>query len=162
MVVIILGKEFEIQGCIEVPMSLSEDEFFNEFIGFIELNNWAFGGGIHEIIDGFYINADGSKGKFVLEDMSPNSLHDKLTIELFQYHSFGALVYLINAGRELEFSFRDEKCFISKSGSTKTVSLWISKNEQAFDNIEDLIANAMVCNQPLVHMFNDTTLHTLY
>lgn len=79
-------------------MNLSEDEFFNKVIDFIESNNWSFGGGINEIIDGFYINADGTKGKYVLEDMSEN-LHDNLANELFQYHSLAALLYLINAGR---------------------------------------------------------------
>ncbi len=63
-----MRKEFEIQGCVEVPIELSEDEFFNRFISFIESNNWLFGGGINEIIDGYYINADGTKGKHVLDE----------------------------------------------------------------------------------------------
>jgi len=160
-VVIILSKEFEIQGCVEVPMNISEDDFFNEFIGFIESNNWSFGGDINEIIDGFYINADGTKGKHVLEKTSEN-VHDNLTNELFQYHSLAALIYLINIGRELEFSYKDIKCFISKSGSTKTVSLWISEDEQAFDSIEALIENAVICNQVLIRIFHNTTLETLF
>lgn len=61
-------KEFEINGCIEVPLNLSEDEFWNEFIGFIESKGWLFGGKISEIIDGYYILPDGSKGKSVMED----------------------------------------------------------------------------------------------
>lgn len=65
---IILSKEFEIQGCVEVPMNVSEDEFFQKFIGFIEANSWSFGGGINEIIDGFYVNADGTKGKACLDE----------------------------------------------------------------------------------------------
>lgn len=158
---IIFSKEFEIQGCIEVPINLSEDEFFNEFIGFIESKNWSFGGGINEIIDGFYINADGTKEKHVLEDMSDN-VHDNITNELFQHHSLAALIYLINAGRELEFSYKSVKCFISKSGSNKTVSLWISEDEQAYDNIDDLIENAVICNQSLIHIFHATTLETLF
>lgn len=62
-----MGKEFEIQGCVEVPLELSEEDFWNTFIDFIESNHWSFGGGINEIIDGFYINADGTKGKYVLD-----------------------------------------------------------------------------------------------
>lgn len=58
-----MRKEFEILGCIEVPTNLTEDEFFDKFINFVESNNWTFGGGINEIIDGFYINADGSRGE---------------------------------------------------------------------------------------------------
>ena len=63
-----MRKEFEIQGCVEVPIELSEDEFYNKFITFIESNNWSFGGGINEIIDGFHINTDGTKGKHVLDE----------------------------------------------------------------------------------------------
>lgn len=63
-----MNKEFEIQGCVEVPMELSEDEFWHKFIDFIETNNWSFGGGINIIIDGFYINDYGSKGKHVLDE----------------------------------------------------------------------------------------------
>lgn len=63
-----MKKEFEIQGCVEVPMDLSEEEFWNKFIDFIESNNWLFGGGINEIVDGFYINADGTKGQHVLDE----------------------------------------------------------------------------------------------
>ena len=63
-----MGKEFEIQDCVEVPIELSEDEFFNKFIDFVESSSWSYGGGINEIIDGFYINADGTKGKHVLDE----------------------------------------------------------------------------------------------
>lgn len=41
-------KEIEINGCCEVPYDLSEDEFFDLFIDFIESHGWYFGGGIHE------------------------------------------------------------------------------------------------------------------
>lgn len=63
-----LRKEFEIHGCIEVADDLSEEVFWNKFIDFIESNDWTFGGGINEIVDGFYINADGTMGKYVLDE----------------------------------------------------------------------------------------------
>lgn len=63
-----MEKEFEIQGCVSVPSNVSEDEFWYKFIDFIEANGWYFGGGINEIVDGYYINPDGTKGKSVLDD----------------------------------------------------------------------------------------------
>ena len=39
-------KEFEFQGCVEVPMELSEDQFLDRFLMFIEENRWSFGGGV--------------------------------------------------------------------------------------------------------------------
>ncbi len=62
-----MRKEFEINGCIEVANKLSEADFLDKFIDFIEANNWSFGGGINEIIDGFYIDLDGKKGDHVLD-----------------------------------------------------------------------------------------------
>ena len=53
-------KEIEIQGCVEVPMELSQDEFFDQFISFLETNHWSFGGGMRTIVDGYYLNEDGT------------------------------------------------------------------------------------------------------
>ncbi len=63
-----MRKEFEINGCIEVPPDVSQDEFMNEFLHFIESKGWYFGGGISEIQDGYYIMPDGSKGQYVLDE----------------------------------------------------------------------------------------------
>ena len=60
-------KEFEFQGCVEVPMELSEDQFLDRLLMFIEENGWSFGGGISEIRDGWYILPDGSRGSHVLD-----------------------------------------------------------------------------------------------
>ena len=63
-----MRKEFEIQGCVEVPLEFSEEEFWNIFIGFIEANKWSFGGGINAIVDRFHIKEYGRKGKSVLHE----------------------------------------------------------------------------------------------
>ena len=68
MAVVILYKEIEIQSCVEIPESLTFNEFYDKFIVFIEANKWLFGGGMNEIVDGFYINPDGTKSKHVLEE----------------------------------------------------------------------------------------------
>jgi hypothetical protein len=35
---------------------------------FVEAKNWSFGGGMKEIVDGYYINEDGTKGDPVEDD----------------------------------------------------------------------------------------------
>ena len=55
-------KEFEVQACV-VPMELSEDQFLDLFLEFIEANHWSFGGGVRTIVDGYYINEDGTPGE---------------------------------------------------------------------------------------------------
>ncbi len=60
-------KEIEIQGCVTVSEEMSMDDFIDKFIAFVESNGWSFGGGYRTIIDGYYINADGKRGKYVLD-----------------------------------------------------------------------------------------------
>ncbi|MBC8062721.1 MAG: hypothetical protein H7Y18_18970, partial [Clostridiaceae bacterium] len=42
-------REIEINGCVSVPASCSEDEFSDKFIAFLERNYWSFGGGIKAV-----------------------------------------------------------------------------------------------------------------
>ena len=63
-----MTKAIEIQGCITIPKDVSMDEVIDKFIAFIEKNEWSFGGGYRTIIDGYYMNADGTKGKCVLDE----------------------------------------------------------------------------------------------
>ena len=63
-----MRKEFEINGCIEVPPEMSADEFWNAFIELLESKGWFFGGGFKEIADGYYVNPDGTKGKHILDE----------------------------------------------------------------------------------------------
>lgn len=61
-------KEVKVNGCIEVQSELTLDEFEKQFIEFIESKGWLFGGSFKEIVDGYYINADGTRGKSVFEE----------------------------------------------------------------------------------------------
>ncbi|ONI46492.1 hypothetical protein AN640_03385 [Candidatus Epulonipiscium fishelsonii] len=62
------ARKIYIQGAVEVSLDLTKDKFWNIFIGFIEGNNWLFDGKIREIIDGYYINEDGTKGRHAFDD----------------------------------------------------------------------------------------------
>lgn len=46
-----------------VPMELSENEFLDRLLVFTEDNDWSFGGGVRTIVDGRYLNEDGTPGK---------------------------------------------------------------------------------------------------
>lgn len=65
-----MRKEIEIGGCVEVPPELTIDEFTDAFIAFIESKGWYFGGGFREIVDGYYVNPDGSRGAHVLDELN--------------------------------------------------------------------------------------------
>ena len=60
-------KEVEIQGCIEVPPDTTMDEFIDPFLAWVEPKGLSFGG-FREIVDGHYVNRDGSPGKHVSEE----------------------------------------------------------------------------------------------
>ena len=57
---IIMVKEIEIQGCIEVSPETDIDVFINEFIGWVESKGWFFGGGFREMRDGKYADNNGA------------------------------------------------------------------------------------------------------
>ncbi|MBO5797031.1 MAG: hypothetical protein J6R77_01640 [Clostridia bacterium] len=63
-----MRKEIEITGCVEIPPGMTTDAFCDAFIEWIESKGWHFGGGFNEIVDGCYINPDGTKGKPVVDD----------------------------------------------------------------------------------------------
>lgn len=64
-----MDKEFEINGCVMVSPDVTYDDFWEAFIDFVESKGWFFGGGIEEIVDGYYVLADGSRGKHVMDDL---------------------------------------------------------------------------------------------
>ena len=71
-------------------------------------------------------------------------LHDLIVKEFERTGSVSALIYLIEHGREIEFSFEGKKYFLSGSNSEKNVSLWSDQKEQSFYSIEELIEKAEV------------------
>ncbi len=54
------------------------------------------------------------------------------------------MIYFIEHGREIEFSFEGIQYFLSCSNSQKKVSLWSNQYEQSFDSIEELIETATI------------------
>ncbi len=88
-------------------------------------------------------------------------LHQYLEDELFNNKSLGALVYLVEAGREFEFSHKGKSCFISRWESQKEVSLWIDKTEHAFDNITKLIEYKSFEKKSLLEIWEEIEIETL-
>lgn len=43
--------EIEINGCVSVPENLSVDAFTDQFLHFIDVNFWSFGGGVKEYVE---------------------------------------------------------------------------------------------------------------
>lgn len=120
-------KEFEINGCVSVPEYLSYDDFWHKFIDFIEVNNWSFGGGINEIIDGFYIKEDGRNGDHVLDQdlkeliyQGNNERAVELYMDLTGVNKKEAQVYIGDLSKKLwGNSFRKLTRFLKKLEENK-------------------------------------------
>ena len=89
------------------------------------------------------------------------SLHDRIVRELFDKKALSALIWLIDHGRELEFDWQGRPGFISRSGSAKTVSLWLDEQEQAFDSTEALAQDALLGGKPFYQIWEDIELECL-
>ena len=89
-------------------------------------------------------------------------LHDRIVRELLEQKSFAALIWLIEHGRELEFSVDGVPCFISRSGSDQHVSLRVDGNQQAFDSMEQLIETASIGQNSFMTLWNNIQINTLF
>lgn len=91
-----------------------------------------------------------------------SDIHDLIVDELFQQKSLAALIYLMDCGRELEFTVAGAECFISRSNSARKVSLWVDKEEHAFDRIDLLISHAEIGGKPFWEVWKSASLTTLF
>lgn len=89
-------------------------------------------------------------------------LHERIVRELLEQKSFAALIWLIEHGRELEFSVDGVPCFISRSDSDQHVSLWVDGNQQAFDSMEQLIENAVIGQNSFMTLWDNIQISTLF
>ncbi len=89
-------------------------------------------------------------------------MHDLIVAEFERTKSLAALIYLIDRGRELEFSLKWKTYFISCNKSQKYVSLWENQNEQSFDSMEELIENAVISDSALVSVLPEIQIETIF
>lgn len=54
------------------------------------------------------------------------------------------------------------ECFISKSNSRLYASLWVDKEQQAFERVDDLIENATIKGHPFLEAWPNAELTTLF
>jgi uncharacterized protein YggL (DUF469 family) len=64
----IAHKKIGFGGCVEVSPELTKDAFVDAFLTFVGSKGWQFDGNFQEIMDGYYVNPGGTKGKHVMDD----------------------------------------------------------------------------------------------
>jgi len=88
--------------------------------------------------------------------------HDAAVRDLFEHKSLEALAYLVEEGRELEFTWNGTMCFLSRSGSRQYVSLWYNSTQQSFDSIPQLMENATLAGVPFRTAWKHAELRYLF
>ena len=89
-------------------------------------------------------------------------LHERIVSELTENKSLGALIYLINAGRELEFSMDGKRYFLSRHRSTQFVSLWENGKEQSFDGVDTCLCRAVIDGRPFLEQWDKVRIEILF
>ncbi len=89
-------------------------------------------------------------------------LHDLIAAELTEAKSLGALIYLIRAGRELEFSVEGKMYFLSRDRSAQYASLWDGDSEQSFNSVEELLSRAAVNGRPFLEQWKKARIEALF
>ncbi|MBO7293091.1 MAG: hypothetical protein J6V07_04065 [Clostridia bacterium] len=56
-----MERLIEIDGGMEIPHDVTVDDFVEAFLAFVEERGWRFGGGFREIVDGYYVQPDGTR-----------------------------------------------------------------------------------------------------
>ena len=90
------------------------------------------------------------------------NIHDHIQQEFLDSKSVAALVWLIERGRELEFTYQDETYFISCDKSARYVSLWCGENEQSFDTTEQLVEESILKGKQFLDAWVDSEIITLF
>lgn len=92
----------------------------------------------------------------------PYTDHDQAANALYDSKSPEALAFLIEQGRELEFSFREKAYFLSLFHAEKHVSLWCGDSQQSFDSMAELFAHAALDGVPFRTAWEDAQLDYLF
>lgn len=88
--------------------------------------------------------------------------HDLAVRDLRVHNSLDALAFLLEQGRELEFTFQEKSYFLSLFHSQKHVSLWCCGTEQPFENFKDLTVQATLDGIPFLTAWEQVHLDYLF
>jgi len=88
-------------------------------------------------------------------------LHDLIVAELINKRSIAALVFLIDAGRELEFSFGGTDFFISKDTKGHGIELAQGNHAEHFEDMHKLICCSTLVSVPFIDAWPNVSLNCL-
>lgn len=81
--------------------------------------------------------------------------HDAMTEALAEDKSLGALVWLVEHGREVEFRADGVLCFLSQTHGG--ISLWVGQVQRSFPSAE-----ALIRDEDFLALWNRAVVETIY
>ena len=97
-----------------------------------------------------------------MNSLTKTNQHEDMVKALLDEKSLAALIYLLDAGRELEFKVKDTVYFVSKDKAQKYVSIWKGQEEQSFDHAYDLIEHAIVEGSQFYSIWKEVEITALF
>lgn len=89
-------------------------------------------------------------------------LHDQIAEELLEKKSLAALIFLVEQGRELEFTFHGKPYFITPHNQKEGVSLFCGKAEEEYPTVPLLLESAKLDGVPFLEAWPEVILGILF
>ncbi len=64
-------------------------------------------------------------------------------------------------GREVEFLYKEHSLFVSRDGAKKAFSIWVDKDEQSFNSVEELLLDGQIFGKNILEIWNEIEINSL-
>lgn len=89
------------------------------------------------------------------------NIHDIIANEFVETKSIASFIYLIELGREVELSYKKYILFVSRDGAEKDFSIWVDKDEQSFNSVEELLLDGQIFGKNILEIWNEIEINSL-
>ena len=85
------------------------------------------------------------------------NIHDIIANEFVETKSIASFIYLI----EVELSYKKYILFVSRDGAKKDFSIWVDKDEQSFNSVEELLLDGQIFGKNILEIWNEIEINSL-
>lgn len=89
------------------------------------------------------------------------NIHDIIANEFVETKSIASFIYLIELGREVELLYKEHSLFVSRDGAKKDFSIWVDKDEQSFNSVEELLLDGQIFGKKILEIWNEIKINSL-
>lgn len=89
------------------------------------------------------------------------NIHDIIANEFVETKSIASFIYLIELGREVELLYKDHSLFVSRDGAKNAFSIWVDKDEQSFNSVEELLLDGLILGKKILEIWEEIEINSL-